>query len=411
MPHMKHTRVFLVTLSLLLLLSFLIACSSSQSRIPGASEDDSFRPLTASAPTVSTLVVCGDAMSHMPITRAAWDASREVYDYRPIFAGAAPPARAADYAVANLETTFAGGPDYSGFPTFNSPDEMADGLKDAGFDLLLTANNHCMDQGFSGLCRTLDVLDEKGIAHVGTSRTEEEQKKNVVVADVGGISVAFLGFTYGTNGIPLAADAPFSVNLFNKDYNTTEKTPDEARMIAALDAAKALRPDLIAVMIHWGVEYQTTQNAYQESIADFLFDHGADIILGGHSHVLQPMMLRSIRRDAEEKQGFVCYSLGNFTSSQKDPLTDTTVLLELTLTRDNESGLCEVADFNYRPMLMSRQDASPRYRLVDAYQTIAEKEGTSLAEQCRRAISDCHKILGAEHDPQAAEAPVTEEAN
>ncbi|MBR3560085.1 MAG: CapA family protein [Oscillospiraceae bacterium] len=349
-------------------------------------------------PTVATLAVCGDVMSHMPVTNDAWDAATETYDYRPILRSVKPLVEQADYAVANLETTFAGGPKYSGFPYFNSPDGLADGLADTGFDLLLTANNHCMDRGFSGLCRTLDVLDERGLAHVGTSRTQEEADANVVVADVGGISVAFLGFTYGTNGLPL--EAPFSVNLFNTDYLTTISQLDETRLLGALEQAKALEPDLIAVMIHWGIEYKTKQNAYQERVAQFLFDHGADIVLGGHSHVLQPMELRTLARDDGERQGFVCYSLGNFTSSQVDPLTDTTVVLELTLVRDNVTGAAEVADYTYTPMLMRNRGAgeAERFELLDVYAELFSGEECEVPEACRAAVEACRSILGTEHD-------------
>ena len=133
-------------------------------------------------PTLATLAVCGDAMSHMPITNDAWNGER--YDYARIMAAARPYVEAADYAVVNLETTLSGGPPYSGYPAFNSPDDMAAGLKSLGFDLCLTANNHSLDRGFSGLSRTLDVLDQTGLAHVGTSRTQEEYERGVSVADV-----------------------------------------------------------------------------------------------------------------------------------------------------------------------------------------------------------------------------------
>ena len=159
------------------------------------------------APTVATLAVCGDVMSHMPVTNDAWDAERGVYDYTPIMAEAEPYVSAADYAVANLETTLAGGPGYSGYPRFHSPDALAYDLKSLGFDLLLTANNHCMDTGFQGLSRTLDVLDEAGLAHVGTSRTLEEAQSDITVADVGGISKSFAVLNKLTDGKgPSASD-------------------------------------------------------------------------------------------------------------------------------------------------------------------------------------------------------------
>ncbi len=354
------------------------------------------------APTTATLAVCGDAMSHMPVTNDAWDG--EKYDYVRVMSGAKSRVEAADYAVVNLETTFAGGPKYSGYPAFNSPDGMAQGLKDLGFDLCLTANNHSLDKGWSGLSRTLDVLDETGLAHVGTSRSQEERDANLVVADVGGISVAFLGYTYGTNGIPVPKDHPYCINVFNTDYLSGLRELDRDRLAADLEQAKAADADLIAVMIHWGVEYQTKQNAYQEEVADFLFANGADIILGGHSHVPQPMELRTLE---DGRQGFVCYSLGNFISSQNDEYTDTTAVLTLELTRDNETGEAQVTGYSYAPMYMLDREAGakPRFQLLDIYEALASGEaGESLTRRLEKAVADCHKIFGAAGDPEAAPA-------
>ena len=273
---------------------------------------------------------------------------------------------------------------------------MAAGLKSLGFDLCLTANNHSLDRGFSGLSRTLDVLDQTGLAHVGTSRTQEEYERGVSVADVGGISVAFLGYTYGTNGIPLPKKHPYAVNIFNTDYLTTLSKPDWDRLAGDLDAAKAMEPDLITVMIHWGQEYKTQQNRYQEEMADFLFEHGADIVLGGHSHVPQPMETRTL---SDGRRGFVCYSLGNFISSQTKPNTGTTAVLTLTLTRDNETGEAQVLDYAYAPMYMLHRaaGASPRFELVDIRAALDSAEtGDTLRRKLNEALETCHTVFGTE---------------
>jgi poly-gamma-glutamate synthesis protein (capsule biosynthesis protein) len=239
---------------------------------------------------------------------------------------------------------------------------------------------------------------------VGTSRSQEEQDVNLVVADVGGISVAFLGYTYGTNGIPIPKDHPYCINVFNTDYLSNLRDLDRDRLTSDLEQAKAAGTDLVAVMIHWGVEYQTTQNAYQEEIADFLFANGADIILGGHSHVPQPMELRTL---GDGRQGFVCYSLGNFISSQNDEYTDTTAVLTLELTRDNETGETQVTGYSYAPMYMLDREAGakPRFQLLDVYETLASGEaGESLTRRLEKAVADCHKIFGAAGDPRAVPA-------
>ena len=404
--HSKSGPRLLALLALLMLLTLPAGCASARQENPEpAAEDAAAQEPGEPAepeppePTVATLAVCGDIMSHMPVTNDAWDADQGRYDYGRIMAGAAEYVAGADYAVANLETVLAGGPNYSGYPAFNSPDDLAYDLKDLGFDLLLTANNHCLDQGYSGLSRTLDVLDEAGLAHVGTSRTEQEAASGPVVADVGGISVAFLGYTYGTNGLPLPKDAPYAVNLFNTDYLTSLSQPDEARMAADLAAAEALGTDLVAVMIHWGVEYQTAQNAYQERIADFLIAHGADLVLGGHPHVPQPIEMRTTVSEAgEPRTGFVCYSLGNFISSQNDPLTDTTAVLTLELTRDNVTGACGVTSWSYEPMLMLDREsgAADRFALLDVQAVLEDPAGDARTEEkARQALADCREILEA----------------
>ena len=154
---------------------------------------------------------------------------------------------------ATLETTL-NGPPYSGYPQFCAPDALAYDLKTVGFDLVTTANNHSMDKGFTGLSRTLDVLDTAGLQHVGTYRTQEEldAENGVVLADVGGISVAFLGYTYGTNGIPIQDANAFCLNRFNTDYMTDCKTLDTEKLTRELEYAKGKNPDLIAVMISLG---------------------------------------------------------------------------------------------------------------------------------------------------------------
>lgn len=351
---------------------------------------------TPQPPTTATLAVCGDVMSHMPVTNDAWDETQGIYDYTPIFEAARPYVAGADYAVANLETTLSTEGPYSGYPAFKSPAALAGDLQELGFDLTLTANNHCLDRGYDGLVSTLDQLDRAGLAHVGTARTAEESgAADIHVADVGGISVAFLGYTYGTNGIPLPSGKEYAVNLFNTDYMTTLSTPDTARLEADLAAARDLDTDLIAVMIHWGVEYRTTQNSYQEELADLLIANGADLVLGGHSHVPQPIEMRTVAAaDGTERTGFVCYSLGNFISSQVDPLTDTTAVLTVELTLDHETGEAGVTGWSYVPMLMVRRDGTERvFTLTDA-SAIPADTSADLTQALEQAAADCAAILG-----------------
>lgn len=388
-----------------LLLGFLLftGCGMSEASGPQSPEPpQSSKPLPK---VISTLAVCGDAMSHMPLTRDAYDSKTGVYDYKPMLRYVKPHIQQADYAVVNLETTFAGGPDYSGYPTFNTPDALGEALADAGFDLVSTANNHCMDNRYTGLARTLDVLDAQGLAHVGTYRSADARNQNdrgVYLADVGGIRVAFLSYTYGTNGIPVSKSHPGTVNIFYTDYMDDAQTLALNLMARDLEAAQALEPDLIAVMMHWGTEYQTTPNDAQRAAADYLFERGADIILGSHPHVLQPIETRVHKKqDGSTRTGLIVWSLGNFISSQNDRYTDTTVLLNLELTKDPNTGITEVTGINTVPLYMydrEKEVNGERFTLLDARRSLNEVEQSNMTSQplytkLKQCIADCDTLL------------------
>ncbi len=398
--------------SLLFILALLVGCAPSDQYPEGTVPPEEIvtpEPEPEPEPITATLTVAGDIMSHMPITRAAYVAETDSYDYAPILRYAKPWVEQADLALGNLETTFSGGPDYSGFPAFNTPDALGYALKDAGFDLLSTTNNHSLDRGYSGLVRTLDTLDEIGLPHVGTYRTQEERDANhgIVVADCGGISIAFLAYSYGTNGIPVPGDKPYCINLFNTDYATTMSTPNTALLEADMAAARALDCDLIAVVMHWGIEYNMTQNSYQEAMAQTLVDLGADLVLGGHPHVLQPYEFLTTEAG---NSGFVCYSLGNFISNQDFDDTNSTVLLNLELKKDPVTGQTTVEDVNYVPFFMvnpGRNLLRNPSILLDVYASKAQHEGgdkslvtDKIYQQLLHTLEVCHTVLNVEDDIQ-----------
>lgn len=362
---------------------------------------------TSPSPEVSTMTlsVVGDIMAHGPQNRDAYNASTGTYDYSSSLQYVKKQLQSADLAVGNLETTFAGGPDYSGYPRFNTPAALAGNLKSIGIDLLSTANNHAMDRGYDGLVSTLKTLDAAGISHVGTYAAAEDRAKDhgIVVKTVSGISIAFLSYTYGTNGFPIPAGREFCINVAYTDYLTDCSVVDRDKMVSDLAAAKALNPDLICVFMHWGTEYHLQPTEAQETLADLLFENGADIILGGHPHVLEPMETRTVTTaDGETKRGFVCFSLGNFISSQNDEYTDTSVILNLKITKDWTSGKTEITDISYVPLLMLDREKGPqRYLLLDARAAMADYEAGrggvvtgAVYQKLKKAVSDCAAILG-----------------
>lgn len=349
--------------------------------------------------TVATLCVAGDLVIHMPIINEAYDSVSGQHDFTYLFEQVRPYYEQADYAVACLETTF-NGPPYSGYPQFCAPDKLAHDLKTVGFDLLSTVGNHSLDTWHDGLVRTLDVLDEAGMDHVGTYRTQEESD-TVKVVDVGGIRLAMLGYTYGTNGLPLG-EHPYSVNVYTTDYLTNYSQVDYDRIAADLARAKQTDADAIAVFMHWGQEYSRTPSDQQRELADFLFENGATLVLGGHVHVPQPMELRQL---PDGRTGYLCYCLGNFISNQHDPYTNLTAAVNLELTKDGETGEVTVSACEYIPMYMLHPDASNEgcYRLLDIKRTMQDYEngdtsiiGETGYQNLKQGLADLHTIFGTE---------------
>ena len=229
-------------------------------------------------PVTIHMSATGDIMCHLTNIKNAYSSKSKDYDFSNVFKNIAEYTTNADITVGNLETTFAGSSrGYTGYPTFNTPEVLGKNLKDIGFDVICTANNHSIDKGYSGIESTLNFLDEYGLDHYGTARSEEEQD-TILVKDVNGIKIAFLAYTYGTNGITIPSGKEYSVNLIDKDLIKEH-----------IALAKQQEVDVICVSMHWGNEYKVVQNSTQEDLADFLFENGVDIILGSHPHVLEPM--------------------------------------------------------------------------------------------------------------------------
>ena len=304
-----------------------------------------------------TMAVTGDIMCHNTMYQDAYNSSTKSYDFSYFFDDVKQHIQTADIAVGNLETTFAGSKvGYSGYPTFNTPEVLAKNLKQAGFDVVSTANNHCMDKGYKGIESTIDFLDEADLAHTGTFKSKEDQEK-ILIKNVKGVSIAFLSFTYGTNGIAIPKDKSYAVNLIDKDL-----------MKSQIELAKKQNPDVICVSMHWGIEYQTSSNKDQKNLADFLFENGVDVILGNHSHVPQEMEKRTIKlEDGSTKDGFVIYSLGNFMANQNKKYTQDSAILKLQITKHKDNGKISIDKVNYAPTYMYKNTSksSKKFKILD----------------------------------------------
>lgn len=260
-----------------------------------------------------TLLFVGDLMQH----QAQIDAARRTdgtYDYDTCFALVRQQISQADIAIGNLEVTLGGHP-YRGYPAFSAPDEYLSAIQNAGFDVLLTANNHCLDRGSQGLRRTLRLLDSLHILHTGTYLDAHERRQHYpLFIEKNGFRIALLNYTYGTNG--LKPSSPYLVNYINPTL-----------MAQDILAAKARRPDAIIACMHWGEEYQSLPSQEQRELAEWLLQQGVTHIIGSHPHVIQPLELHA----ESHQQHVIAYSLGNFISNMSLPGTDGGLILTLQL--------------------------------------------------------------------------------
>lgn len=251
--------------------------------------------------------------------QAQIDAARQpdgTYDYAHSFSLVKADISRADLAIGNLEVTLGGKP-YRGYPQFSAPDEYLYALKEAGFDILGTANNHSLDRRKRGLERTLSLTDSIGIPTVGTYRdSTDRHRRYPLMVERNGVRIALLCATYGTNGIP--ATAPNIVNSLDRQELATD-----------IRRARALCPDAIIAFVHWGNEYQQQPNSEQRSLARWLIGEGVDHVIGSHPHMIQPIEL--VPSTEHPTHHAIVYSLGNYVSNMSIPHSDVGLSVQLTL--------------------------------------------------------------------------------
>lgn len=265
----------------------------------------------------ATIGATGDLLLHDTVIKSGYDRETKTYNYDDIFTWFTKYVSRVDYAAANLEVTLNSndnGFPYSGYPCFNSPDAIVDAAKNAGFDLLLTANNHTYDMGWSGFTRTQEVIEDRELDHVGSRLKAED--KSYLIREINDIKVAMTCYTYCTgytgkggfmlNGIALSLEASELVNAYH--YRYLDRFYD--KLSGEIGQMKADGAEAIVMFIHWGTEYKTKPNEYQLEISQKLCDLGVDVIVGNHAHVVQPVELLTSRTD-ENHRTLCLYSTGN----------------------------------------------------------------------------------------------------
>ena len=299
-----------------------------------------------------SLAFIGDIMCHNTQYNDAYNSKSNTYDFSYVFTDIKKYISSADLAIGNLETTFAGKDiGYSSYPTFNTPEQLAGNLKDLGLDILTTANNHSLDKGYKGVERTIDRLDEAGIYHTGTYKSQEDYE-NILIVEKNDLKIAVLSYTYGTNGIPIPNGKEYCINIINDE-----------KILSDLNKAKDLKPDLIICSMHWGVEYKKEPTSEQERLTNLLFENGVDLVIGSHPHILEKMEKRQIGMpNGNKKDVFVIYSLGNFMSGQIKEGTRRSIILNLEIKKDWKTKTNKIESITYTPIYMAK---SGKYKIMD----------------------------------------------
>lgn len=323
-----------------------------------------------------SIFFAGDLMQHDAQIKAA-RRSDGSYDYSRCFTHVKPFIRSADIAVGNLEVTL-GGPPYRGYPAFSAPDEFLFALRDAGFDVLMTANNHCLDRGASGLERTIDMLDSLKIKHAGTYIDDEDRIHNYpLLVEKRGFRVVFLNATYGTNG--LSPEKPNIVNYI-----------DRAQLRNDVMKARLMKPDIIIAFMHWGYEYRTAPSQGEIELAEWLIGMGVDHVIGSHPHVIQPLAM--IGDSVAPQKHLVAFSLGNYVSNMSARHTDGGLSVKLCFKKID--GITRLMYFEKslvwtsRPILSGKTDFIIYPESVDA-----NCLNNSEKQKMERYIKDANLIL------------------
>jgi len=287
----------------------------------------------------------GDLMVHSTQLNANFDKVTKKYNFHQSFEFVEPILQNADINFANLETTLTNDPkEYSGYPEFGSPNEYAYAIKDSHFNILSTANNHSVDKGAKGINNTIETLNKLGISHLGTYLDKEDyQKRRDFILNIEGYKIFIYNYTYGTNG--LSVPEPNIVRIIEEELITED-----------LLRAREMGADCIIVSYHYGGEYLREPDKNQKFWVDIAVQNGADIVLGGHPHVLQKFEQKSITdKFGDNKSRLIIYSMGNFLSGQRYPHTDGGAIFQWNLNMEkqdiysNKKTLNSIENLRYVP--------------------------------------------------------------
>lgn len=372
---MRTRRIITVCIATLLLIALIAllvlgirSCSSRMDKGDSGKDtavvEEQANGVVRGKPATATLLSSGDYLIHKMILDSVRTANG--YDFDSIFTNVKDEVSAADYSICNFEFAITETGNFNFYPHFRLPPETADALKNAGFDFLITANNHSGDDREDGIYRTVRILRDKGFQTTGTFASPDEKKYAVV--EVNGIKLGIVNYTFGTiddqglkalNGnMALDANASQCINVFQN-----EKLPQMFTELEQItEGMKQDGAEAYIAYIHWGNEFQLTQTPVQEEIAQKLCDLGYSAIIGGHPHVIQPA---AVLQSSNGNKAFCIYSTGNLVSNQRREYmsaspsghTEDAIFVYTTFERDND-GNVRLAKVDYTPVWMNKSGSS-----------------------------------------------------
>ena len=364
----------------------LIAALLGWLNIPGITPDR--QPVdTAPVETVPDTVIHFVAGGDLNVTDKSVAAGKTEtsYDYGRIFLDVMPVLSGSDLTALNFEGTLSGEP--YGTQYASAPQQMVQALKNAGVDLLQTANSCTIMGGPLGMASTLRGIRDTGIEPLGSysSNAEAKNADGFVIREVQGIRIAFVAFTKGMSGSGLPKGYENCVNLLYEDYYTTYQKVNETGITEILQAAKAQNPDIIISLVHWGSEFNKQISKSQEKIVQIMQSEGVDAIIGTHSHYVQKMTY-----DAASGQ-FVAYSLGDFFGDADKPDTNYSVLLDLEITKSGATGDVKITGFSYTPIYICYEETGAR--ILRIREAMAAFENNSLGRVSQEAYDGMKTAL------------------
>lgn len=363
-------------------------------------KEENLAPQSSSSTDIVTLTAVGDVMVH----ESQWLSQKtgeNTYDFRDNFTHVKSIFQSSDLAIANLETTILPSAPIRSYPRFNSPPEILDSLKDAGFNLISTANNHSMDTGLEGIYGTLDELESRGMASFGTYRHVDHKK--YVMLEKKGMKLGVSSFTTGyfqSNGVRMNNIDSNGMENYINFMSLTSVNDAFTTLEKEVEAMKDEGAEFIILYLHWGTEYEKSPDQYQKQLSQRLIDIGVDLIIGSHPHMVQDMSF--IKSSDGLHEGLVCYSLGNFLSNQRNEILEMTgtedgLIAKISLKRD-DSGEVIIEKTTFIPTWIHRKDLEEDLFTYRILPLTSNTKKDSITYQCaeedlKESLSNTLKVM------------------